>query len=240
VSADPFAPREQGIQVDLKNISVMLGMPAGRDLHPLVVKSMLATQSLCRDVGVPFSLGMVIGSSVVQWARDEVVDVFLKSDCTRLFWVDSDIEWKPEDFLRMLALSQHHNVIGATYPAKCDPPTFYVNRDEKLPLTPNEWGLLKVWGVGLGFTVMHRSVVAELAGKAPRIFDEVAGRDLAAVFRIDHIEKDGRRSRRGEDMAFFADLRALGHTIWLDREIDLGHIGTKTYRGAIREALALQ
>jgi hypothetical protein len=230
----------RSVNIALTDLSVVLGMPAGRDLHPMVVKSLMATQSVCRDMRVPFSLGMIVGSSVVQWARDEVVDVFLKSSANRLFWVDSDMVWEPGDFMRLLSLSQFHDVVCATYPAKVDQPTFYVNRDPAAPLVANEWGLVETWGVGLGFTVMHRRVVEQLAANAPQVHDDVAGRALAQVFRVDHVRNDGRCSRRGEDMAFFSDIRALGHKVFLDPDTNLGHIGTKTYRGSIRDALQLQ
>jgi hypothetical protein len=232
--SDPFAKRDQSVTIDLKGLNVMVGMPAGRDLPALTVKSLLATQSLCRDRQVPFQMGMVIGSSVVQWARDEVVDVFLKSDATRLFWIDSDMVWEPEQFMRLLALSQYREVICAAYPAKVDRPTFYVNWDEKEKLVHGEYGLIEIKGVGLGFTVMHREVVEKLAYEAPRIVDEIAGRDLAAVFRIGQI--DGKR--QGEDMAFFADIRELGYKVWLDPTVSPSHIGQKTYTGSIQDALA--
>lgn len=225
---------EQDIQIDLKGLSVMVGMPAGRDLPGLTVKSLMGTQSLCRDVHVPFQFGMVIGSAVVQWARDEVIDLFLQSKATRLFWIDSDMVWEPEQFMRLLALSQYRDVICAAYPAKKEQPTFYVNWEPDAGLIQGEYGLLAINGIGLGFTVMSRRVVEELAAKAPRVIDDVSHRDMASVFRIGQTQ-DGRR--QGEDMALFADIRALGHTVWLDPTVDLGHIGTKEYRGAIKDAL---
>jgi hypothetical protein len=232
--SDPFARREQDVTIDLAGLNVMVGMPAGRDFHPLTVKSLMATQSLCRDRQVPFQMGMVIGSSVVQWARDEVVDVFLKSDATRLFWIDSDMVWEPEQFMRMLALSQYREVICAAYPAKIDQPTFYVNWDAKDKLVRGEYGLIEIKGIGLGFTVMRREVVEKLAYEAPRIVDEIAGRDIATVFRIGQV--DGKR--QGEDMAFFADIRELGYKVWLDPAVSPSHIGSKVYRGSIQDALA--
>lgn len=233
----PFAPRMRDIQINLTGLSVMVGIPAGRDLPVLTVKSLLGTQSLCRDVRVPFQLGMVAGSAVVQWARDEVVDLFLQSDATRLFWIDSDMVWEPEQFMRLLALSQYRDVICAAYPAKQERPTFYVNWDQEAGLVQGDFDLVAINGVGLGFTVMSRKVVQQLADRAERVHDDVSGRDLAAVFRIDRTEQ-GRR--RGEDMAFFHDIRTLGHTVWLDPSVDLGHVGPKVYTGSIRDALALR
>lgn len=223
---------EQDIKIDLKGLSVMLGMPAGRDLPALTVKSLMGTQSLCRDVQVPFQLGMVIGSAVVQWARDEVIDLFLQSNATRLFWIDSDMVWKPDQFMRLLALSQYRDVICAAYPAKKDQPTFYVNYDKDC-LVQGDYGLLNINGLGLGFTVMSRRVVEQLAANAKKVTDDVSQRELAAVFRIDQVNG----KRQGEDMAFFSDIRALGYTVWLDPTIDLGHVGVKTYTGSIRDAL---
>jgi hypothetical protein len=231
--AYPFARRSVAHDIDLKGLNVMVGIPAGRDLPALTVKSLLATQQLCHDLSVPFQLGMVVGSAVVQWARDEVVDLFLQSDATRLFWIDSDMVWEPDQFMRLLALSQYRDVICASYPAKVDRPTFYVNWDEQTGLQADEYGLIEIRGIGLGFTVMSRGVVEELAYNAPKVFDDVAKRELASVFRIDSVGG----KRQGEDMAFFSDIRALRYGVFLDPSVDLGHHGTKTYRGSIRDAL---
>lgn len=223
----------EDMQVSLAGLRVMVGMPAGRDLPALTVKSLMGTQALCISRQVPFRLGMVCGSAVVQWARDEVVDLFLQSDATRLFWIDSDMVWEPEQFMRLLALSQYRDVICAAYPAKKEQPTFYVNWDAQAGLVQSEYGLVEINGIGLGFTVIARHVVEQLAANAPKVFDDVSKRDLAAVFRID--STNGKR--RGEDMAFFSDVRELGHKVWLDPAVDLGHVGTKTYTGTIRDAM---
>lgn len=222
----------EDIDISLAGLSVMIGIPAGRDLPALTVKSLLGTMELCRTQRVPTQLGMVVGSAVVQWARDEVIDLFLQSDATRLFWIDSDMVWEPEQFMRLLALSQYREVLCAAYPAKRDQPTFYVNY-EAGNLMQGQYGLLDIKGIGLGFTVMHRTVIERLAANAPKVLDDVSGKSIASVFRVD--TSDGRR--QGEDMAFFADIRALGHKVWLDPTVDLGHIGQKTFRGSIRDAL---
>jgi hypothetical protein len=224
------------LDIKLDGLSVMVGIPATRDFHPWTVKSILATSQMCQRMRIPCQLGLVAGNAVVQWARDEVVDIFLQSQANRLFWIDSDIVWKPEDFMRMLALSQLREVICATYPAKIDQPTFYVNHDKTKPLEADDLGLLDVWGVGLGFTVMRREVVERLVAKAPRIYDEISGKDVAEVFKVGAV----RGKRRGEDMAFFEDIRDLGYKVWLDPQVDLGHIGVKKYEGSVKDALKIQ
>lgn len=220
------------MDIKLDGLSVMVGMPAGRDIPALTVKSLLDTFSLCHKMEITCKLGMVSGSAVVQWARDEVVAMFLQSDVNRLFWIDSDMVWTPEQFMRMLALSQLRSVVCATYPAKTEPVTFYVNNIDN-DVTTDELGLMSIYGVGLGFTVMQRGVIEELAAKAPQVRDEISGRSNAAIFRVGSV--DGKRE--GEDMAFFRDVRELGHKVWLDPEINLGHIGQKMYTGAVLDAM---
>ena len=229
------------VAISLDGLSVAVGIPTGRDLPAMTVKSLLGTFSRCQAMGIPCQLSMIANNAVVQWARDEVIDLFLRSDATRLFWIDSDMVWKSEDFMRMLALSQKRDVVCATYPAKLDQPTFYVNRDQGKALVPDDLGLLEIWGVGLGFTVMRREVVEALAEKAPKVLDEISGRQVAEVFRVASAPNAaGIRARVGEDMAFFSDIRSLGYKVWLDPLVDLGHIGMKQYAGSIRDALQLQ
>lgn len=222
------------IDVPLSGLSVMVGIPAGRDLPALTVRSLIATFTKCQALGVPCQLGMVTGSAVIQWARDEVADLFLQSDANRLFWIDSDMVWQPEDFIRLLALSTRRGVVCAAYPAKRDQPTFFVNYDKAQPLERDELGLLDINGVGLGFTVMTREVVESLAARSDRVADEISGKSMASIFRID----TNGRNRRGEDMAFFSDIRNAGYRVCLDPSVNLGHVGQKEYRGSIADALA--
>lgn len=227
------------VPISLDGLSVAVGMPTSRDISPLTVKSLLSTFTLCQKVGVPCQLVMPFGNAVIQWARDEVVDLFLKTDANRLFWIDSDMEWDPQDFMRMVALSQRREVICATYPVKTEPPTFVVHHEAGKVLEADEFGLLEIKGVGLGFTVMRREVVERLVAQAPMLYDEMSGRNIAEVFKVGAVDSNGRRSRRGEDMAFFDDIRGLGVKVLLDPQVDLGHIGVKKYTGTVRDALQL-
>lgn len=218
------------VDLKLSGLSVMIGMPTTRDLHPRVVNSLMQTLVQTTRMGLDCHLGLVAGCAVVTWARDEVVHLFLESGAERLFWIDSDIVWKVGDFLRLLGLSTLFDVVAAAYPAKLEPPTFYLHHDG---LTPNAYGLIPVKGAGLGFTVVSRRAIEALVAQAPQVRDDVTGRTLAGVFRVGaHAGK-----RLGEDMAFFADLRAAGYPVHLDPQIDLGHVGVKQYTGSVRDAL---
>ena len=57
------------------------------------------------------------------------------------------------------------------------------------------------------------------------------GRMILDALRVDKtVHADGSVHARGEDGAFFADLKAIGHQAWLDPSIRLGHVGAKEYR----------
>jgi len=223
-------------EISLDNLSVTIGMPTSRDLNPLVVKSLLASQQRCFQMGIPFNLALMHGNAIIQWARDGVIDLFLESGGNRLFWIDSDIIWTPDDFITMLALSQVKDVVCASYPAKKEPATFYVNWDQEKELVQDEYGLVEIIGAGLGFTVMSRDVVNKLVDNAPKIRDEITGRDIAEIFKVGTV--DGKRL--GEDMYFFRLLKELGYTVNLYPHINLGHTGTKTYTGVLLDALEVK
>lgn len=219
------------VDISLDGLRVTVGIPAGRDFHALTVRSLLETFNKCQTMGIHAQLALVANNSIVQWARDEVVDLFLQTDCNKLFWIDSDMVWDPNDFIRMLALSQKRDIVCATYPAKKEPATFYVNHDP--PLISDDLGLFEVKGVGLGFTVMSRKVVEALVDNAPKALDEISGKEIPQVFRVGMV--DGKRI--GEDMAFFEDARKLGFKVYLDPLVKLKHLGLKQYEGSILDAL---
>lgn len=221
------------VDIKLDGLSVMIGIPAGRDLHPYTVKSLISTFVKMERLKIPCQLGMIVGCSIVTQARDEVLDLFLQSDANRLFWIDSDMCWTENEFVRLLALSKVREVVCATYPAKCDPPTFFVNHDSSAHLTQQEYGLIEVYGVGMGFACMTREPLEKLAATKTDVFDQVSKRNMKAVFRAGIINGN----RQGEDMAFFNDIRDLGYKVWLDPEVRPSHIGMKIYEGSIKDAM---
>lgn len=221
------------LDIGMDGLSVTIGIPAGRDLHPLTVKSLVGSIAKLVRMGVPWTLEMITGSSVIQWARDDVVDAFLATGHNRLFMIDSDIVWKPEDFLRMLAISKLVPVVVAAYPAKVEGlPTFYV-KDGPDGFIESDYGLWEIEACGAGFAVVRREVIEALAAKAEKVLDQIGNRNVAAIHRIDSY----RGTRRGEDVALFHDIRDAGYKILLDPEVELGHIGVKVYRGSIKSAI---
>lgn len=216
--------------IDLGGVSAFIGMPVYGRIPPRTAMSLARTLHACGASGIDVDATMEV-SALIQGARDMVLDTFLRSDKQKLFWIDSDMVWEREAFFRLLAMSTIHDVVCAAYPVKSERNEFQIFMDLE-PQQPTEYGLIKILGTGLGFTVIDRSVCEQVAAKAPRVLDQITGRDMAAAFRVDIFEG----KRRSEDIAFLADIRELGHTVWLDPSIALGHIGDRQWNGRAADA----
>ena len=235
-------------KVDLAGMTVMLGMPSHRDLPPQTNSSILSTWDLMARHGVELKTNVVNGSSLVQVARNRVAHEFLQSDANRLFWVDSDMSWKAEDFLRFVAMSSELEVVGASYPIRKDPIQFCVRgyKDGKI-YEGNNFGCItdSEMGFGLGFTIVQRKVIEELAAKAKTtILPDMGSTIVSDIFRTGSVVTarsvalgaDG--EFMGEDMHFFEDVKKLGYKVWLDPSVDVSHIGQKEYKGSLKETLS--
>ena len=211
-------------------MAVAIAMPAYGPIPAHTARSLFATAVACERLGIRCDL--IITSGLIELARDLCLSDFLEGDAHKLFWIDSDMVWEPETFLRMLALSTKVDVLCATYPQKVEGPnTFIVLAEPGQPT--GDYGLLPIKGAGLGFTVVDRKVCQAVSDAAPLITDPINQRQQRAVFRVDVINGH----RRTEDMAFFADIADLGYTIWLDPNIELGHMGLRQWRGRLIDAI---
>jgi hypothetical protein len=221
------------MEINLKDVKVMISIPCGPSIPWQTVQSIVETCIGLEKEKITFVFQLVAGCSIVEHARTQVCNGFLKSEMNTLFMIDSDITWSFKDFIRLLALSTKMEVVSAAYPAKNDKKYFMLKGCEGL-LTTNEYGCLPIGGVGLGFTVVQRKVIEQLAEKAKKvIFPWSNGEHIPHIFRCD-IDGD---EARGEDMAFFDDCKDLGYQLWLDPEIDLGHVGVKEYTASIKDAM---
>ena len=226
-------------EADLGALSVSVGMPCGPDVPWKTMASLVETFQTTAVQGISCELNVVAGASDVVAARDQVIGQFLAGSCNRLFWIDSDIVFTPADFFRLLALSTKMDVVCATYPVKRSPVIFPIRHENLRDFEQNDYGCIKILGAGLGFTVLTREAVERVVADKPRILDG-RSQEYISVFRRDTEVIDGRTYGRGEDNAFFADLRGLGYDVWLDPTIQLGHVGIHTFRGDPINALKLE
>lgn len=196
--------------------------------------SMLKTQETLTGMGIPLDFLFERGNALIDSARNNLVAQYLKrSVAQKMFFIDSDMAWTPDDFIRILAFSTIYPSVAATYTTRSDNPhKFFLNvgDDDKFEL--NEHGLLRVEGLGLGFSCFDRKLIEEASAKA-RKYKTEEGR-IARLFKIG-MSKEGKY--QGEDISFFKLLKDLGYSTWVDLDITLTHVGTKLYKASPREAL---
>jgi len=230
--SNPFA--RPTVELSVAGLSVMIAMPMRDDIPWQTNLALLQTQTLFHERGLAYDFQYVPGSSLVHKARMELAHVFLKSDKNRLFWIDSDMGWTPDNFMRILALSSKLDVVGATYSARMEPAKFFVRMNDPVEFDAEKtpYGLFSVLGMGLGFTCVSRRVMEVLAARAPKFIDN-DGQEKAEVFWTG--VRDGKFY--GEDMAFFKDIKEVGFDVWMDPQIKLKHVGPKEYTGNFFDGL---
>lgn len=213
------------LEVDLTEKSVLIGMPVHRPIHHNTVISLLRTIQATTAAGIRCNY-MIDAVGLIEWARNGILNEFVHSEFDKLFWIDSDMVWEPEQFFRLLALSHVYDCVGATYHNKREGPAqTYVNmfEDEK----PNEHGLMKVKGMGLGFTVVDHDVATKVMRGKPRVRDAIKDETIVWAIRTEVVDGE---NLVGEDNAFFNDVRKLGFDVWLDGTMRLGHMGDREWR----------
>lgn len=230
----------------------------GNSLGSHFAKSLLELTHMLRDHGIPCLPHFLGNESLVTRARNSIANAFLDSDCTHLLFLDVDLEFNPDDILRMLSYSVHRNMelIGLPYSKKAinwdvvaDAVQNGVPANElenvTAPVAANFNPLVadfdvnqpvEVLHVATGLMLIHRNVFLKLADAHPEwkyqlMKDEQRNliRTTAyAFFRNGIDEHTG--TYLSEDYAFCNDWRDLGGKAWLCPWAKTSHMGTYFYK----------
>ena len=208
---------------------VMIATPSyDGKLDANYVFSLLQTMSLCGQNGIAITPIFVCYDSLVQRARNDLMRYAFEMDVDDLVFIDADEAWKPEDFMNLL--SHDIDVVGGTARKKTDIEQYVVKVIPDNGLKREENGLIKVLGIGTGFTRLSKKAIEDLWNFSEKYVDD-NGIENRMVFNIAII--DGKLV--SEDISMCEKLRALDYTIWFDPSITCDHIGVKNYRGNFLE-----
>jgi hypothetical protein len=158
---------------------------------------------------------------------------FLESNCTDLIFIDSDINFEPEDVLRLMAwTSEPKKGIVAGVPRVRGEEKVYISLldyDENNELTMNGMGLVRAKRVATAFMMVRRDVFETLVEAHPEwtYHDKKTDRMLPALFDFKLTEE----GYMGEDFLFCDRSREVGFEVWVDPTIKLGHMGVQEYLG---------
>lgn len=108
---------------ELKKCSIFVGTPMyGGNAHGLYTKSCTDLAILCTKYGIDVKFYYLFNESLVQRARNYVVDEFLRSECTHLLFIDADIGFRAKDVLSLVGIQisdpDKYDVVTAPYPKK--------------------------------------------------------------------------------------------------------------------------
>jgi len=84
--------------------------------HGLYIKSSLDLQNTMNKYGIETKFSFLFNESLITRARNYLVDEFLRTECTHMLFIDSDINYEARDVVALMALDK--DVIGAPYPKK--------------------------------------------------------------------------------------------------------------------------
>ncbi len=102
----------------LRNKHVFIATPCyGGQIGEPYFRSMMRLAILCSKYEIPYTVSTLANESLVTRGRNTLVSFFMENaSATHLFFIDADIEFQPEDFLRMVAYDKP--VVVGAYPKK--------------------------------------------------------------------------------------------------------------------------
>lgn len=115
---------EISISIDeLRKRKLFLAVPMyGGQCAGMFAKSVADLTAMCTNHGVEMRSYFLFNESLITRARNYCVDEFMRSGCTHMMFIDSDIGFDPRDVLAMLALQSddsEYDVLAGPYPKKC-------------------------------------------------------------------------------------------------------------------------
>lgn len=106
----------------LRSVGLFIGMPCyGGQMYNTSSRSLMDLTALCAKYGIHMRTFFLSNESLIQRARNYVVDEFLRSDCNIMIFIDSDITFEAKDVLALMHLcntDKKYNIMAAPYPKK--------------------------------------------------------------------------------------------------------------------------
>jgi hypothetical protein len=225
-------------------------------------QSMLQLQNTMQRNRIDMAVSFVFNESLITRGRNAIVHNFLKSGFTHLMFIDADIKFNAEDIIPML-LSEKEIICGI-YPKKeinwalveqavkagvpTDQIKYYsgthvVNlldgaAQQKFVVTEPA----KIANGGTGFMIIKREVFDKMAPHVGRYINNAVdlsgniGAEEIVEFFTTSIDPDTQHLL-SEDYHFCRVWRELGGDIWTAPWVQLGHMGSYLFDGAMSPEL---
>lgn len=219
-----------------KKLKVLIGTPCfGAQVSCNYTTSLMKTIELFKKYGIECQVSFV-PNQIVTRARNIIAHQFLSGDFSHLFFIDADIDWKPEDALKLLKhnrdiiiglyanksylVDNDMNVEGSLYKKLQYSSTFVenINSIDKNNVIEVKYG-------ATGFMCIKRHVFDKMTPKTE--FYNHSGNKMYDFFPC-RVE-DGEYLT--EDYYFCKKWRDMKQQIFSDISINLNHEGWHSYKG---------
>lgn len=192
-------------------------------VHAQYAVSLAETKALLSRYGIQTDILIRCGCSFLPVERNRIVSSFLKSDCTHLLCVDSDLGWPAESVVGLI-LAQEEFIAGV-YPARGEKSFTFrpcLKEDGSLITNP-EKNLLKMESIPAGFMLIRRSAIEKMISFHEQDkFSTDDGKEGGFVLFNSELV-DGKFW--GEDYVFCRKAIEAGVDIWVDPSIQFDHAG---------------
>lgn len=241
--------------------NVMIATPCyGGMVHEAYMRGLTNLVAASMQINMGMNMATIVNESLVTRARNELVKYLMMTDCTHLFFIDADIDFKAEHVLR--ALLHDKDIVVGAYPLKRvvwegidtsiaktveavkRQATDYVinirfanDQQRETGHVPIIDGLMEVHDAGTGFMCIKRSVIEQMIDAYPETHYakepktvNKPGDDGKRWALFDTMIDEDNRYL-SEDYTFCRRWQKLGGKIMLDPQIVLGHVGTFSFEG---------
>lgn len=191
------------------NIKVFIAVPVYGGVSALTMGCILQVL----NSGLPAQLSIYPDCALVTLARSELLASFLHSDCTHLFFIDTDISFNPM-LVRQMAESGK-DVVANAYVGRHPPYDPMINLVSPYNLVKGANGskMLEIHSTGLGCCMVSRKAAEETCKLFPELeYQSAHGHNAWALFleAIRPAPPDNILKFMGEDIMFFFRLREAG------------------------------
>lgn len=180
-----------------------------------------------KDIGIkPIYLP---NQAVIQYARNEILKIFLESDFDELVFIDADQAWSPEDLIKLI--DSDKDFVGAPIARKAEHEMYNVKCVDH-PLDIDDEGYMIVDAIGTGMLKLTRNCIQKIWDISTPYTMDFNKSEYRMAFEIGINEKGQTFS---EDNAFCFKWQSLGGNVYIDTSINPLHIGTKVWKGNFQD-----
>jgi len=203
---------------------VLIGTPSydGR-IDVWFANSLIATVKQAEKKGIFVHAIYTSYDSLIQRARNSLVRLALTGGYDDLFFIDSDCEWEPEWFFRLL--DRPEPIVGGVLVKKSSKEGYTVKLVDKELKWSEDKKLIQVDGVGTGFMKISRFALEKLWDISDKYMSEGEEHRMICDIKVENGDLIS------EDYILGNKWKSLGYKIWLDPTITLNHIGIKKFKG---------